>query len=134
MTTTIDATLKITAWDESTIAEFDDGTKLTRADVTLDEGSSGLTSGSFHSVIYYRADGTSSYTQVLHLNATLHGRTGSFTLIGDGAYDGNSAVSWLRIVDNSGTGDLSGITGSAESDSAKAEHPFMALELSFEFD
>jgi hypothetical protein len=84
--------------------------------------------------MYYRADGTSSYSQVLHLNATLQGRTGCFSLIGDGAYDGNSAISWLRIIDGSGTGDLAGITGSAESDSAKAEHPFMALELTYEFD
>jgi len=134
MTTTIDATLTIAAWDESTIATFDDGTKLTRAEVTLQEGSDGLTSGSFHSVMYYRADGTSSYSQVVHLHATLQGRTGSFALIGDGAYDGNSAVSWLRIIDGSGTGGLTGITGSAESDSAKAEHPLMALELTYEFD
>ena len=81
MTTTIETKLKITAWDESEIAAFDDGTKLTRADVTLGEGSDGLTSGSFHSVMFYRTDGTSAYSQVLHLNATLQGRTGSFTLV-----------------------------------------------------
>ena len=134
MTTTIDARLTIAQWDESPLAEFEDGSKLTRADVTLVDGTHGLSGGSFHAVMYYRADGTSVYTQVLHLEATLAGRRGSLTLVGDGAYDGTSATSWLRIVEGSGTDGLSGITGSAQSDSSHAEHPFMPLELTFEFD
>jgi hypothetical protein len=132
MSVTLDTKLRIASWDEQSIHEFDDGSKLTRADVTLSEGADGLESGSFHAVMYYRPDGTSSYTTVMRLTGSLQGRSGSFVLIGDGTFDGATARGRLQIVDGSATGDLVGIVGRAESDSTHVDYPFMPLSLTFE--
>ena len=128
---TIETKLKIAQWDEAPIAEFDDGSRLTRADVTLCEGADGLESGSFHSVMYYHPDGTSSYTTVMRLQAKLESRSGRFVLLGEGTYDGTNAIGRLVIVEGSATGDLIGLEGTAQSDSTHAGYPFMPLTLTY---
>ncbi len=132
MSTTLDTKLKIASWDESPLVEFDDGSRLTRADVALCDGADGLESGTFHSVMYYRPDGTSSYTTVMHLEATLEGRSGSFVLLGEGTYDGATAEGRLVIVTGSATGDLVGLAGTAQSDSTHGQYPNMPLELTYD--
>jgi hypothetical protein len=131
VTTTLDTRLKIASWDELTLDQFADASKLTRADVTLSEGADGLDSGSFHSVMYYRPDGTSEYTTLMRLDATLSGRRGSFALIGEGTFDGAAAVARLRIIEGSGTGELAGITGECTSASTHDDYPFMPLSLTY---
>ena len=131
MPTTLDTQLKIASWGEVPIVEFDDGSRLTRADVALSDGADGLESGTFHSVMYYRPDGTSSYTTVMHLEATLEGRSGSFVLLGEGTYDGATAEGRLVIVAGSATGGLIGLEGTARSDSTHGQYPFMPLELTY---
>ena len=79
MTTTIKTTIKIDNWDEKPSAEYDDGTKVAHAVVSLIEGNDGLSTGHLESVLYYGADGTSSYVGVLHLDGELDGKSGSFT-------------------------------------------------------
>jgi hypothetical protein len=133
MTTTLGTKLKIASWDEASTREFEDGSKLTRADVELIDGTDGLVSGSFSSVMYYRPDGTSSFGTVMHLTGTLDGCTGSIVLVGEGTYDGTTASNRAHIVDGSGTGDLVGITGNCESDSTHADYPFMPLTLTYDF-
>jgi hypothetical protein len=132
MSTTLTTKLKIDSWDEAPTQEFDDGTKLTRAEVALVGNEDGLASGSFNAVMYYRPDGTSSYATVMRLSGTLDGGTGDFALVGEGTYDGTTASSRSRIVDGSGTGDLVGITGTCQSDSTQADYPFMPLSLTYE--
>ncbi len=93
MTTTIKTTIKIDNWDEKPSAEYDDGTKVAHAVVSLIEGNDGLSTGHLESVLYYGADGTSSYVGVLHLDGELDGKSGSFTALGNGEYDGTTASS-----------------------------------------
>jgi hypothetical protein len=131
VTTTLDTKFKISSWDEVALEQFADASKLTRADVTLSEGADGLDSGSFHSVMYYRPDGTSEYTTLMRLEGTLSGRRGSFALIGEGTFDGAAAVGRFRIVEGSGSGELVGITGECTSTSTHADYPFMPLSLSY---
>ena len=46
--------LRIAAWDEKPIVEFDDGSKITRASVALSEpAGGGLETGSVDSVMFY---------------------------------------------------------------------------------
>jgi hypothetical protein len=124
--------LKIAAWDETVAAEFDDGSKITRAAVTLAEGTDGLTSGTSQSVMYYRPDGTSDYVTVIRLTAVLDGRTGTFVATGHGGYDGTTAAGTSDIVPGSGTGELAGISGTVTSSSTHADYPFMPLTLTYE--
>jgi hypothetical protein len=124
--------LKIAAWDETVTTEFDDGSKITRAAVTLAEGTDGLTGGTFESVMYYRPDGTSDYVNVVRLTAVLDGRTGAFVATGRGGYDGTTAAGTSDIVPGSGTADLAGISGTVTSTSTHADYPFMPLTLTYQ--
>jgi hypothetical protein len=134
MTTKLETTIKIDNWDEKPGAEYDDGTKIAHAVVSLtagpDNSSGGLHTGRLESVLYYGADGTSSYVGVLHLDAELDGRTGSFTALGHGEYDGTTASSTMPIL--GGTGELDGITGSVSSSSTQADYPNMPLVIEYE--
>src|SRR4051794_4271527 len=129
MTEKIETTIKIDSWDEKPTREYDDGTKVAHAVVALTEGHDGLATGHLESVLYYRADGTSSYAGVLHLEASLDGRSGAFTAVGDGGYDGTTASSTMRIVE--GTGELAGISGTVSSSSTHDDYPNMPLVVEY---
>ena len=89
-----------------------------------------MRSGHLESVLYYGADGTSSYVGVLHLDAELDGKSGSFTALGHGEYDGTTASSTMPII--GGTGGLDGITGSVSSSSTQADYPNMPLAIEYD--
>jgi hypothetical protein len=130
MTERIETTIMIENWDEKPTQEFDDGTKVAHAVVSLTEGNNGLADGHLESVMYYTADGTSTYAGAIRLSAELGGRKGAFTAVGEGGYDGTTASSTMRIVE--GTGDLAGITGSVSSSSTQDDYPNMPLVVEYD--
>ena len=130
MTETLTTTIKIDNWDEQPTQEHDDGTKTAHAVVTLTEGNHGLRSGLLESVLHYGSDGTSEYAGLIRLEAELDGKSGAFTAIGEGTYDGTTASSTMRIVD--GTGDLAGISGTVSSSSTQDDYPNMPLVVDYE--
>lgn len=132
MAVTLTTKMRIAGWDESPIEEFDDGSKLTRAQVRLADGKDGLASGSSGMLAYYRPDGTSSFVTVMRVIGILDGRAGSFVLRGDGVFDGTTASGRMNVVAASGTGGLVGISGTCESVSTHADYPFMPLTLAYE--
>jgi len=129
MTETLATTIKIDNWDEQPTQEHDDGTKTAHAVVTLTEGKDGLRSGLLESVLHYGSDGTSEYAGLIRLEAELDGKSGAFTAIGEGTYDGTTASSTMRIVD--GTGDLAGISGTVSSSSTQDDYPNMPLVIEY---
>lgn len=131
MTTTLETKLEIGSWDEQPYREFDDGRKFTRAEVTL-KGADGLESAGYEGLMYYAADGTSSYVTAMQITGTLDGRSGSFVLQGSGSYDGTTATGTSQIVPGSGTDELAGISGSATSSSTHDDYPFMPLTLTYD--
>lgn len=132
MAVTLTTKMRIASWDESPIEEFDDGSKLTRAQVRLADGKDGLASGSSGMLAYYRPDGTSSFVTVMRVIGILDGRAGSFVLRGNGVFDGTTASGRMNVVAASGTGGLVGISGTCESVSTHADYPFMPLTLAYE--
>lgn len=136
MTTTLQLKLTIESWDEQPYRELPDGRKFTRADVGLGggepDGASTIRSATYEALMYYAADGTSSYVTLMQVTGTLDGKTGSFVLTGSGTYDGTTAAGESRIVPGSGTGELAGISGSASSTSTHQDYPFMPLSISYE--
>ncbi|GIF73515.1 DUF3224 domain-containing protein [Asanoa siamensis] len=132
MTEIVETKLEITSWDEKPYREFDDGRKFSRAEVTLGGTGDGLTGGAFESLLYYRADGTSDYVSIMEITGSLGGRSGSFVLRGDGTFDGTTARGTSTIVPGSGTGELAGISGSAESVSTHADYPNMPLTIRYD--
>ena len=139
MTQRFDTKLKIKSWDEKPYRELADGSKFSRADVVLDasdvtsgEGADAVTGATFDALLYYRPDGTSSYVSLIHVTATLGGRSGSFVLQGDGQYDGTTAESTLSVLVGSGTAGLAGMRGSAHSASPHDDYPYFPLQLHYE--
>lgn len=126
------AKLKIESWDEKPYRELREGSKLTRADIVLSGPDDGLTSATSEALMFYRADGTSSYVTVMHITGTLDGRAGSFVLQGHGTYDGTTARGQSHVVEGSGTGELAGLSGTAESVSTHDDYPFMPLTLKYD--
>ncbi|HKT00554.1 MAG TPA: DUF3224 domain-containing protein [Rugosimonospora sp.] len=127
--TTLETRLEIKSWDEKPYRELPDGTKFARAEVVL-AGTAELTGGTFEALLYYRPDGTGTYTSLMSLTGTLDGRTGTLVLAGEGGYDGASARSESRVVD--ATGDLAGLTGTLTSVSTHADYPYMPLVLTYQ--
>jgi hypothetical protein len=128
--------MHITSWDEKPYREWPDGRKVARADVALsrpDGDDEGL-EGTFDSVLYYRADGTSTFTGQLVASGVLDGRAGDFVLAGTGTYDGQQASMRLDIIEGSGTSDLAGISGYADSVSTHADYPYMPLTLTYDLE
>jgi hypothetical protein len=130
--TTLTTKLRIDDWAEEPVAEYDDGRRITRAQVQLRDGADGLESGAFSMLAYYRPDGTSDYVTLMHLSGALDGRSGTFVLRGDGGFDGSASTGEMTIVPGSGTGELEGISGRADSRSTHDDYPHMPLNLSYE--
>ena len=132
MSEILETKLTIDSWDEKPYRELPDGTKFTRAEVVL--SGSDVSAATFEALMFYRADGTSSYVTVMRVEATLGGRTGTFVLRGEGAFDGTTARGTSEIVTGSGTDGLAGIAGTAESVSTHADYPFMPLTVTYTMD
>src|SRR3954453_9364536 len=132
MTETFETKLKIESWDEQPYRELEDGSKFSRAEVALSGSGDGLESAAFESLLFYRPDGTSSYVTLMRIEGTLASRAGSFALEGRGTYDGTTARVESRVVEGSGTGELAGLRGTAQSTSTHADYPFMPLTLQYE--
>jgi hypothetical protein len=133
MSTHLETKLEIKSWDEQPYRELDDGRKLARADVALSVAEEGIEAeAASESLLYYRADGTSSFVTLMHVAGRLGERPGSFVLTGSGTYDGSHARVDYTVVEGSGTGDLAGVRGTGTSVSTHADYPFMPLILDYE--
>jgi hypothetical protein len=130
MTDKLETTITIEGWDENPTQEYDDGSKLSRAEVTLGAGPDGLTSGRMDSLLHYNSDGTSDYVTVLRVQGEVGGRTGAFTAVGEGTYRDDTASGTMRIV--AGSGDLEGITGTVTSTSTQSDYPNMPLVIEYD--
>jgi len=134
MTTThLETKLKIESWDEKPYRELDGGRKFTRANVALSVADEGIEArATWDALLYYAADGTSSYVGLMHVEGRLGDRTGSFVMEGTGAYDGTSARRESSVVTATASGALRGLRGTARSVSTHDDYPFMPLVLDYD--
>ncbi len=84
--------------------------------------------------MFYRPDGTASLGSLMRVTGELDGKSGSFDLLGTGTYDSTSARVDGSVIARSGTGDLVGISGTAESVSTQADYPHMPLKLTYDLE
>ncbi|MEU5106921.1 DUF3224 domain-containing protein [Streptomyces sp. NPDC021354] len=113
MTTHATGTFAFANWDENTVGEAGDGTKLARATVTNSySGTLEAERTTCEYAITYFTDKTGVCTGYELVTGTLDGRTGSFVLVQHGTFgeDGKIHCS-LEVVPGSGTGELAGLTG-----------------------
>ena len=129
MTTHLETKFEIKSWDEKPYRELPDGAKFARADAVLAGTGDGLDAATWESLLYYDADGTSTFVGLMQVTGTIEGRTGGFALQGSGTYDGTTARMACTVVPGSGTGDLAGISGTAEHASTHDDYPQFPLTL-----
>lgn len=133
MTTHLETRLKIDSWDEQPYRELEDGRKFTRAVVALSVAEDDIeASATWDALLYYAADGTSTYVGLMHVAGRLGDRSGSFVMEGTGRYDGTSARGESRVA--VATGDLAGLRGTARSVSTHEDYPFMPLTLDYDLE
>jgi hypothetical protein len=105
-------TFTVKSWDENTYQELDGGRKLTGASVAFTIEGDLTAEASWEAVMCYRADGTAIFSGFQHATGQLDGHDGSFVLQADGEFaNGEARTSW-QVVEGSGTGALTGLTGS----------------------
>jgi hypothetical protein len=128
MSTRATATFKIEGWDERPYAEIEGGRKLTQASVKQAFTGDVEGQGAVEWLMCYRPDETADFVGLQRIVGQLGGRSGSFVLLQtDGTFDGTEAVARVSVVRGSGTGDLTGLSGTGEFSAPRGGEPTIRL-------
>lgn len=105
-------------WDEKTSEKLSDSQKVTNAFVEYDLKGDLEGTGTAFNLMYYKQfdekdqhKSSAIYLGFIRFAGKLAGKDGSFVMEEIGAYENSSANSKLKIIDGSGTGELSAING-----------------------
>jgi uncharacterized protein DUF3224 len=111
-------TFEITSLNEDPVEDRPDGGKLTRAwgDQTFSGDISG--DGAVQWVSLYRGDKTARLVGLQRIAGSIGGRKGSFVIEAAADFSGASSKGTWTVVPGSGTGDLTGISGSGSFEAA----------------
>lgn len=104
----------VSNFNESTYQELGENAKLTRATWTFALDGDITGEASWESLMCYRPDSTAAYTGMQRIQGRLAGAEGSFVVRADGEYSAGEARTSWRVVEGSGTGGLTGLTGHGE--------------------
>jgi hypothetical protein len=107
-------TFTVAAWDEDTYQELDANAKLTKASVKFAMSGDITGEAAWDAVMCYRPDGTAVYTGIQRVQGQLAGAEGSFVVLADGEFVAGEARSRWQVIEGSGTGGLSGLTGTGQ--------------------
>ena len=125
--------IEVSSWLPVPFSEPVDGPALVR--ISVEESFSGDVTGigAAEMLQILRDDGSASFVAVERVTGTLAGRTGTFVLQDRGTLDtdGNVEGEWF-VVAGSGTGELTGLTGSGGFSAKLGEHAQAHLDYSFE--
>jgi hypothetical protein len=125
-------TFDVLSGDEDSYATRDGGGRLAHA--WGDQAFSGDISGdgNVHWLMAYAADKTAHLVGVQEIKGSVGGRSGSFLIEATADHTGTSSRGSWSIIDGSGTGDLTGITGTGSFDAPGG--PKATYELDYELD
>jgi subtilisin family serine protease len=110
--TTAKGQFELASWNEDTYQELGNGGKLTRASVTQQFSGDVTGVGAVEWPMCYQPDGTARFVGWQQVDGAVGGTEGSFVLETAGDFDGGKAVGQWTVVPGSGTGGLTGLTGS----------------------
>ena len=115
MTARAEGTFTVASWAEDTYQELDDKRKLTKATVSFRLSGGIEADATWTALMFYREDGTAEYTGLQHVTGQIAGRAGMCVMAADGSYADGAARSTWQVIPGSGTGALTGLTGSGTS-------------------
>jgi uncharacterized protein DUF3224 len=121
--------LHVTAWEELRSEDLGDGRRVVHG--RLEDALSGGFEGtaSWDNLLFYRADGSASFVTLGQMRGRLGDREGSFAVATRGTYDGEWVRSSWAIVVDSGTGELTGISGTGELETQPGHPGVYSLEV-----
>ena len=130
MKKTAKARFAIKSWDEKPYSEGAALPKLTRASVAKTFTGDIAGEGQVEYLMMYRSDGTAAFIGFERVTASIGGKSGTFVLQRQGAFENGLAKESYTVVPGSGTGDLQGLRGEGTTSVGHGmEHPF---ELNYE--
>jgi predicted transcriptional regulator len=109
--TSYEATFTVENWDEKPYDEIDADRKLTQAAVTMKYAGGIEGTAAVQWLMAYAADGTATVVGIERITGTIDGREGSVVIQHVGGYSDGAARAELTVVAGSGTGALTGVTG-----------------------
>jgi hypothetical protein len=109
---TATGSFEVRQWNETPYEEFEDGAKLTRAEVEQRFSGDIAGDGAAQWLMSYRKDGTAHFVGLQRVTGVIGDRRGSFVLETVGDFDGTEARWTAIVIRGSGTGDLVDLTGS----------------------
>ncbi len=122
------ATFKIVSWDEEPFDEPEGGPKLTWAHIAKTFHGDLSGTGKLMYVMTYLDGGVASFIGFEKVEGSLGGRTGSFVLRHAGHFDGEKATAEYEVVPGSGTGELTGLSGTGGFSAGHAEEHDLTLD------
>ena len=103
-----------------------DGNKLIRTTVRKDfSGNMVGTSEALMAAAYTSTPGSAGYVAIEHFTGSVGGKSGSFVLQHSGVMAKGDAELSVAIVPDSGTGELTGISGTLEIDNSEGKHSYV---------
>ena len=118
----IAATFMPKKWDEKTYGQTSPRTKLTRTTAEFQYSGQIQGEGGVEYLMFYSSfdeqdphKATAEYVGLVNFKGTIDGKSGSCVFEERGAFESAEAKSSLRILPGSGTGQLSGISGTGSS-------------------
>jgi hypothetical protein len=114
MTTSVSATFEVKDWNEEPFDDIAKASKVTRAKVTKTYAGD-IDGESFTEwLMAYREDGTATFVGLERISGRVSGKNGTFVLQHDGSFENGAARADLRVLEGSGSGELTGITGEGD--------------------
>ncbi|HUI31161.1 MAG TPA: DUF3224 domain-containing protein [Candidatus Acidoferrales bacterium] len=114
----VKGTYTVKKWEESAYREMSPEKKMTKASVEYSFSGEIEGKGLVEYLMFYshfdakdQHNAAASYVGLIYFDGTLSGKSGSFVLEDNGAFEGGAAKSTLKIAKGSGTGLLDGIHG-----------------------
>jgi hypothetical protein len=130
-------TYVVKRWEESAYHQVPAGKRLTKASVEYSFSGEIEGKGLVEYLMFYahfdpgdQHKSSASYVGLIYVEGTLAGKSGSFVLEDNGAFEAGAAKSILRIAKGSGTGQLQGIYGNG---TYLANRDGYHIELEYDF-
>jgi hypothetical protein len=109
---TLKGEFELAGWDETTYADLEGERKLNRASVRQNITGDVAGTGEVEYLMCYGEDGTARFLGFQRIEGTAGGRDGSFVVESVGGFAEGKATGTWSVVPGSGTGDLTGLSGS----------------------
>jgi Protein of unknown function (DUF3224) len=122
----------VTSWDEETYAEREGDRKLTRATVTQDLDGDVTGKGRVEWLMSYGDDGTAHFVGLQVFEGVIAGRQGTAVLETTGDFDGAEAAWAGKVVEGSGTGEWTGLSGEGQFRAPHGNKATFTLDCSFD--